>query len=505
MRFKSSVSLDSLIGRVNHDVVNLLKNHGALIFLVSSLLGLYLCLPLGTALELGGDEGYQLMMGFLNNKGFALYREIWSDQPPLFVLLLAWMFKAFGPSICAARFLAAGFGIVMFGCLFQMIRLRLPTQAAFIGTLLLLASPGILMLSVSVMQEVPMFALVLLSTSLLFQWQRSQDTILLVASGIVMALATEIKLLALLAVPAIGAELILDCSTNRICLRKDWLRSIALWLGATVAVLALFGLTWARGSLHTAWLAHASEQYVPGRPSSRDFPIGIDLFFNHAEVIIAAIVGIALTLWKRRWREFVFPSILLLTVTGVHALHRPWWDYYYLHFAIPLAWFGGFAMSQMLRDTQELLAKRGFQIAGSATWKALLLCGMLGLAFTLSLKRLEAGVKETLARPKLADDLIVAKMRKSADRAHWAYAEKPIYAFHAQIPMPPEIAMVTLKRFWSGQITTPEIVESCRRHNVRQLLLATHTCRDPDWARLTGQKYLVDYQDGDSTLFIAKP
>ncbi len=59
-----------------------------------------LCLkaPLRTALEFGGDEGYELMKGFLVSLGHPLYREVWNDQPPLHTELLTLLFRLFGPS-----------------------------------------------------------------------------------------------------------------------------------------------------------------------------------------------------------------------------------------------------------------------------------------------------------------------------------------------------------------------------------------------------------------------
>jgi len=53
---------------------------------------------------------------------------------------------------------------------------------------------------------------------------------------------------------------------------------------------------------------------------------------------LAALAGIALLLSRRKWKELAFPMASLLTAVAVHAMYLPWWMYYYLHFAIPLAW-----------------------------------------------------------------------------------------------------------------------------------------------------------------------
>jgi len=49
------------------------------------------------------DEGIAVMTALLHSKGHILYKEIWLDQPPFFVLLLSSFFKLFGPSVLLAR------------------------------------------------------------------------------------------------------------------------------------------------------------------------------------------------------------------------------------------------------------------------------------------------------------------------------------------------------------------------------------------------------------------
>ncbi len=42
------------------------------------------------------DEGINLMKVLLVDRGYALYTDIWSDQPPLLTAMLSWWFKPFG-------------------------------------------------------------------------------------------------------------------------------------------------------------------------------------------------------------------------------------------------------------------------------------------------------------------------------------------------------------------------------------------------------------------------
>jgi hypothetical protein len=62
------------------------------------------------------------------------------------------------------------------------------------------------------------------------------------------------------------------------------------------------------------------------------------LLSSHIECVIAAA---ACMIIAARQKHLGDPLTLLATVSAVHAIHRPWWNYYYLHFAIPIPWLAG--------------------------------------------------------------------------------------------------------------------------------------------------------------------
>ena len=327
---------------------------------VVALLILYSQLPLGTALQFGGDEGYELITGFLMSKGFLLYKQIWNDQPPLLVLWLSWAFKIWGPSLLAARLLAAGFGLVLFGTFFQLVSQRAGRWSAFLAVFFLVASPAILELSVSVMQEVPTFGTALVSALLLFRWCKRPHWGWLLASGVVMGVALEIKLTAMLVVPAMLVEIAL---TGQAARNQSW-RKIAMlnavqWAMVTGITFAVIGLIWGGGSFQSSYKSHFAEHPLYGMERPEDFPLPVSVFFDHAECVVAAAAGVVFAVRQRRLREFSFPLVMFLTALGVHAVHRPWWMYYYLHLAIPMAWLAGFAVSEIIKIFTRLLSKTG--------------------------------------------------------------------------------------------------------------------------------------------------
>jgi len=55
--------------------------------LLTAFLSLQLLLPLSTALQIGGDEGFELSKAMLYLKGYKFYTEVWNDQPLLHTFL----------------------------------------------------------------------------------------------------------------------------------------------------------------------------------------------------------------------------------------------------------------------------------------------------------------------------------------------------------------------------------------------------------------------------------
>jgi hypothetical protein len=68
--------------------------------------------------------------------------------------------------------------------------------------------------------------------------------------------------------------------------------------------------------------------------------------------------------------------------------------------------------------------------------------------------------------------------------------------------MPPELAVVTLKRFWSDQISNDTIIKICQQYKPEQLLLdplqATHS-----WQAFL-QDYTIVYEDQTANLYVLK-
>ncbi len=60
-------------------------------------------IPLGTAVQIGADEGFEVAKATLCLHRHKLYSEVWNDQPPLFTWLVTQVLKHPTPAILATR------------------------------------------------------------------------------------------------------------------------------------------------------------------------------------------------------------------------------------------------------------------------------------------------------------------------------------------------------------------------------------------------------------------
>lgn len=128
----------------------------------------------------------------------------------------------------------------------------------------------------------------------------------------------------------------------------------------------------------------------------------------------------------------------------------------------------------------------------------------MALPVVRSAKRLQVEAAALRGRERLDSSPVLAAMKKYSSRTHWAYVQfsYEIYAFHAGLPMPPELAMVSLKRFWSNQISNAEVVQVCRKYGTEEILLKKAAMPE-EWTEFLKSGYTIVYQDQEWALYVA--
>jgi len=323
-------------------------------------------------------------------------------------------------------------------------------------------------------------------------------------SGGLVAVALQIKLTAAVVVPALAVELLFGTPAAT---RTSWLREAAwaltIWGGTAAGVFAGLVATFGAVPLGILWGTHFSTQMLTHAGGSLGLALWPRLLWcAHPEAFWGTVAALVVLVWRRHWRRLAFPLVWLFTVALVHVCHRPWWPFYYLHFAVPLAWLSGYGIAELFRVAWANAAGRAFRVRlqtyGCLAGGSLL----LALVTAYGGDRLWSEAERIHSLPRVEESGLVAKMRQYADRTRWVYTRETIYPFHAGLLVVPELAVLSKKRFWSGQITDEQIWATVRRYRPEQLLLDGRP-REPTVQDVVKANYTPVYQDGVNVLYVA--
>lgn len=211
------------------------------------------------------------------------------------------------------------------------------------------------------------------------------------------------------------------------------------------------------------------------------------------------------------------PLAWLALALVVFTNHKPWWAYYYIHIAIPLCWcaavgiqsvcsslakrFGGRASvvaSPNLRGARRTLGLARTLVLPAICWAPVAVFGLCAAAWMGMRVYLElAGMRDS---PQLHAALVLKEIARLKSFCHWMYAEPLVYSFHADIPMPPTLAVLPLKRLWAGEMTNERIAAEMSRYKPEVILLPNDTSEVP-FQELLEANYRMIYQDDKLRLY----
>jgi 4-amino-4-deoxy-L-arabinose transferase-like glycosyltransferase len=435
---------------------------------------LWWLLPIRTALKFGSDEGYELMKASLVNEGYPLYSTIWNDQPPLHTELLALIFRIFGPTVYVGRLMALGFSTLLLVAMYRIVSVRSGRPAGLLAIGFLASSPYFIRLSVSVMLEIPAFALTMVALWSWTEFRLRKSTPWLSFTGVFLACALQTKLTAGIFIPAWCLEFIFTKNewkrqSNRNCI-WDYVSAIQKVAFPFLITFALISIAfYDRSTPAVFWDSHFSTGTHEQSASIRELGLTYLQLFNNPGLIFLSIIGILISAFKQIHAS-ILPLLMLLTVLVVHLNHSPYWYYYYLHFAIPLAWLAAIGIVESFRLLLDIKT-RHFCIPKLIQWIAwssvlTLLCGLI----------LQNVFDETISlmkEPSAHENESVANLKVNKAITHWAAADRVIYPFWAGLLVPPELAVIPQKRIWSKQINEQAILECFIRYHPEQVLLTS--------------------------------
>ncbi|MCD6353564.1 MAG: glycosyltransferase family 39 protein [Proteobacteria bacterium] len=402
-------------------------------------------IPLGSILEIVHDEEYELMKAFMWMNGFPLYQKIWNDQPPLHTLFLMELFRIFGPSVLAARLLALGFALLLLGSLMECVRRSEGIATAVLAGICLFIAPLSFRLFLSAILEVPTFSVIMLSAVLLYKWRLEGRRFWLIASGLAAGISLMIKLTSALFLPGLGLEILYRVWKNSPADRfRRLIITVLCWGFPILFVVGVTILFFPGMSVDQLLVPHFSKVVYEASDPSMKFSISLWLssFFY---LLLPACIGVVLRGLSGRLFTLRLPLFWFGTVFVAHYLHRPFWGYYFLHFAIPIAWLAAVGFKELFHHTNEAFEKAHISALYRHIWIIILSITFV-LTFTKGGYYCLQQWQSIRSSQKIHESVMVKVLQKYKSRIHWVYSQRLCFPFYARVKIPPELVVLSFKR-----------------------------------------------------------
>jgi 4-amino-4-deoxy-L-arabinose transferase-like glycosyltransferase len=469
--------------------------------LLPALLGLAYALVAGvtvflrSAYEIDPDEGFNLMKVLLVERGYGLYREIWSDQPPLFTYLgvvFVWLFGEHAESVRLVTVLLAS---ALVFALADLLRREFSGKAALVAavaTALILPLGGrFASYSMAAMIGLPAIAWAVLSLYALLL-ARSRPLLLAIA-GAAFAASLGTKGFTLFLAPVFAVVIAWQAQRSHTGTPAARLRQIvkdgcifglglaaglALWLGPIVP----------SGELSQLYASHGGTKSF-GAPSFRQLRA---FMWEDAWVYGCGAVGFGIALLRRSLLGISL-GIWALASVLVLSSHVPLWRHQCLLIAVPSAGLCAFLAGHLA----ELSLKHFTQIRPEfrlAPIGALLLVVLL-LASVEFVPRRGSPKRQARYDQQLA---VEAAVRSHAPRARLMVTSRQIYAFNLGLEVPPELAVTSSKRFRSGQLSASVVRSLIRKRRPEVVVI------DDRWRKATRESVLEALERDYELVFVAE-
>jgi 4-amino-4-deoxy-L-arabinose transferase-like glycosyltransferase len=420
------------------------------------------------------DEGYNLIKALLVLRGYSLYNQIWSDQPPLLTYLLAGLFRVNGPGVYASRLLILLFTCLLIWAVVQFMRLAWGPLAAVAAAILLILVPDFILLSASTLVGQPSLAMACVALLFLALWHRKGSRLWLVLSAAAMSFSLLIKLYTGFLLPVFGLGLLIGAYTRQ--KEKSWwqiLQPALIWSLVLTGLTA--GLGWLLGgpaSLAQLTQPHlAASQAVAGMEADSLLPI--TFYLRTAwPLLLLGLLAVYPLLKKRLWL-MLYPLAWAVTALLILLNYAPVWSHHALLITVPAAMLAGGALAETLRQGARLLrglrptAEGGLLAAGSVLALALLVTLRLP-----DLQTIARDYRRFQEEDRFPYELTLQKkIDQYALQTNWMVTDMPMFAFRAGISVPPNLAVISGKRFLAGDLSEADILTTVQQTRPEQVLI----------------------------------
>ncbi len=432
--------------------------------------------PFREKFQFDTDEGLNLMRSMLVALGHPLYREVSSDQPPLFTHLLALLFRIVGFEVNPARLLVLLFSTLLVWSCARFLQLTWGKLAAILFLPLAIMLPEFLRLSTSVMIGVPSIALASVSMLFVVLWHQQRNSLWLVLSGFMLALSVLIKLFTGLLAPIflIGMTASMYFEGREGGLSWKMLRPALIWGICFASLGLLLGLVLI--GPQDVWLIIYPHAAAPATDWLQGEGYSINTRLQAAvPLLILAFLGAWLSISRRNWLT-LYPLAWAVLAYTLFSFYSPVFYHHQLMVTVPAGTLAAAALGEGILSLIHL--KRSSDLI-----RVQALLGIVALIsfVPISLHYLPVLGEQLTNQPRIGNiplkvsagkSKLIHMMNEYAGRTNWIMTDEPMYAFRAHLPVPPNLATFSSKRLATGSLTDEDILTAMREYRPEQVLVA---------------------------------
>lgn len=457
-------------------------------------------------LILGGDEGMESAKALLVKESPNLVEACWNDQPWFYSIIL-------GRVLRSNLALGRAFTLMCLLALIIVIYKWIPTLSLAGDELVtfpiwLLLWPNIFHLGISSMMELPSYAWTFSGLVLFYAGIRKGRVALVLLAALLSGVGCAIKLTGLMLGPSFVAVAVALVWMNPPVGRRRIILLSTLALTFFVAILALLLKLGHSNSFDMMWVLHrnAAKEIPADRVS--ELSLSFRHFADMPAISAIAVVGAVFAVVRRHQTVLLLGVIPLASALIINFLNRPFWSYYTIHFAVPGAICAAYALSliPILWSRSSVVTKTYW--SALEQWKRVAFT-IIALVCTGTLGAFEASeyigeVRKLHTIPSFDQIPMAQLIRQYAPYTRFGWSFENAMMAQAGILLPPEITIVSQKRFWTKQIDTDRILNVLVRYEPELLFLRGAQVSATNWNSFLREKYVLVGVDQGSFLYASK-
>lgn len=404
------------------------------------LVGCMMCLtPWTSALAISADEPYEFSKATLMSLGWTLYDTVWSDQPPIHTWLLSRAIRCFDEPVIGARLLAFIFSILLLFGFGSLIAHYHGKFAGCFAMVLLASAPNAMELLSSATLMVPVMSVGLLSVLAFAQYTMSRQLRYVVISGACMGMALQIKLTAVILLPILFLQF--ATMTDRSS-RMHRLVAVTYWWVSLGILFALPFYTFTGMTPQHLLNTHFSDAVEASFIGITYYEWNASQLLKHPEAVTGMILSGLFIRTNPDGKYLLMPVAWLVSLVAIHSTHQPYWWYYSFHFSLAMCWTAAVGWANVLKT---FWAENGHQ-RGNYCWRKVAVLILVTTTCVTMMERSNHTFRRLNRLPKLEEFSFITWLRNQRDSIAFICTNVPEWAFHAGIPIIPELAVVSKKR-----------------------------------------------------------